>query len=406
LVKVLHFADLHLGVENYGHPEPTTGLHSRLADFLRSLDELVEYALAESVDLVLFAGDAYKSRDPNPTHQRELAKRVHLLASHGIAVFLLAGNHDIPGTLGRANTLDIFSALEVPNVTVGREPAVYRVATRSGNVQIVAIPWLVRSHLLAREEHRNRTLEEVDVIALRAIEGFLNKAVADLDQQLPTILAMHGTVHGAKYGSERSVMLGQEMVLPLGLLTIPAFDYVALGHIHSYQQLQTKPPVIYSGSLDRIDFGEEGERKGFVVANVSKGAADCHFVPIRNTRPMVTVKVRCNSDDPMHEVSTAIAGADIRNAIVRLIIDLTEDNCHLVRDSEIAQLTGDAWKVTAVVKNVARSSRIRWLGGDKVAQMTPREVLVKYLQLRQTDPERQEKLLAYAHRIMGDPSNS
>jgi len=66
MVKVLHFADLHLGVENYGRPDAATGLHTRLLDFMRSFDELVDYALAEPVDLVLFAGDAYKNRDPNP----------------------------------------------------------------------------------------------------------------------------------------------------------------------------------------------------------------------------------------------------------------------------------------------------------------------------------------------------
>ena len=68
-MRVLHFSDLHIGVENYGRTDPETGLSTRLGDFLDSFDQVVEFALNESVDLVLLAGDAYKGRDPTQTHQ-------------------------------------------------------------------------------------------------------------------------------------------------------------------------------------------------------------------------------------------------------------------------------------------------------------------------------------------------
>ena len=75
-MRILHFSDLHIGVENYGRTDPETGLSTRLGDFLASLDQVVDYALAESVDLVLLAGDAYKGRDPSQTQQREFARRL------------------------------------------------------------------------------------------------------------------------------------------------------------------------------------------------------------------------------------------------------------------------------------------------------------------------------------------
>src|SRR5687768_65291 len=73
-IRLLHLADLHLGVENYGRPDPLRGYNSRVADFLRCLDAAVE-ASAE-VDLVLIAGDIYKTCQPTPTVQREFADRV------------------------------------------------------------------------------------------------------------------------------------------------------------------------------------------------------------------------------------------------------------------------------------------------------------------------------------------
>lgn len=93
-MKIVHFADLHLGVENYGHINPENGLSSRLEDFLAALDELVDYAINQKVDLVLFCGDAYKTREPSQTQQREFALRIRRLSEGGVPLFLIIGNHD------------------------------------------------------------------------------------------------------------------------------------------------------------------------------------------------------------------------------------------------------------------------------------------------------------------------
>ena len=116
-MRILHFSDLHIGVENYGRIDPQTGLSTRLIDFLSSLDQVVEFALTENVDLVILAGDAYKGRDPSQTHQREFATRLAKLSHAGIPTFLLVGNHDLPSAVSRANAVEIFSTLEVPHVT-------------------------------------------------------------------------------------------------------------------------------------------------------------------------------------------------------------------------------------------------------------------------------------------------
>jgi exonuclease SbcD len=151
-MKILHFADLHLGVETYGHVNPETGLSSRLEDFLGALDRLVDFALAEKVDLVLFCGDAYKTREPSQTQQREFAKRIKRLSEGGIPLFMVTGNHDLPNALGRATATEIFDTLSVPNVYVVNKPGVHRVVTPSGTIQIAALPWVRRSALLARED--------------------------------------------------------------------------------------------------------------------------------------------------------------------------------------------------------------------------------------------------------------
>src|SRR5207244_12949828 len=119
-LRLAHLADTHIGMENYGRINPETGLNQRLHDFLSSLDQAIDGALHAQVDLVVFAGDIYKTRDPTPTHQREFARRIFRLSSAGIKVVIVAGNHDIPLSVGRATSVDIFKALEVPSVLVAR----------------------------------------------------------------------------------------------------------------------------------------------------------------------------------------------------------------------------------------------------------------------------------------------
>ena len=107
----LHFADLHLGVENYGRLDPATGLHTRIQDFAQSLSTAFDLAIEEEVDLVVFAGDAYKTCDPNPTHQREFARQLRRLQQASIPIVLIVGNHDTPAAFGKATSIDIFGAL-------------------------------------------------------------------------------------------------------------------------------------------------------------------------------------------------------------------------------------------------------------------------------------------------------
>ena len=107
-MKILHFADLHIGVENHGFPDPKTGISTRLLDFLKTYDEMIDYAIDQNVDLVVFAGDAYKVRDPSQTHQKEFTNRIIKLAKNNIATYLVAGNHDLPAIQGKANALEVF----------------------------------------------------------------------------------------------------------------------------------------------------------------------------------------------------------------------------------------------------------------------------------------------------------
>ncbi len=405
MIHLLHFADVHLGMENYGRIDPGTGLSSRLVDFLRALDTIVDYALEHGIELAIFAGDAYKSRDPSPTHQREFARRIRRLSAAGIPTFLLVGNHDLPNAPSRAHTIEIFDTLGVDNVIVAKQPGTFRIETGGGPVQIVALPWVTRSALLARDEYKNKNLAEINAILAEKIELIISGEIAALDPEVPSILVAHGSVFGAQYGSERSVMLGHDVLIPRRLVTDPAWDYVALGHIHRHQVVSEQPPVVYSGSIERIDFGEEREDKGFVVAEVERGHTRWEFVPLA-ARPLVTIEVEATDDDPTGQVLAAIAGRDVAEAVVRVIIHTTADKEPLLRGDDVRRALAGAFHVAAVVHDVERTTRLR-LGSDlAVEAMLPGEILERYLRAKQVPPERVEVLLRYAQEIFGPEATS
>ena len=403
-LKVIHFADVHLGIENYGRLDPQTGLSTRLTDFLRSIDAIVDTALDEAADLVVFCGDAYKTRDPSPTYQREFARRIRRLSHAGVPMVLVAGNHDVPNAVGRAHTMEIYRTLEVEHVHVARSPGVLDIETVHGAVQVGVLPWIVRSNLLSRDDYKNRSLDEVNGLLLERIEMILtgeDGLVSRLRDDVPHILVVHGTVQGATYGSERTVMLGQDVVLPLQLLKHPSWDYVALGHIHRHQAIEPEraPPVVYSGSIERIDFGEEKEDKGFVVAEVERGSCSWAFRKL-DVRPFLTVRVTADGDDPTGQILAALERAPIEDAVVRLIVRTTADRDVLIRENEVRRALDPAFYIAAILHDVVRPERM-WLGAQEdVAGLTPLEALERYLQVRETSRDRLQVLMHHAELLV------
>ena len=235
MIKLLHMADLHIGMENYGRIDQPTGMHSPLLDDLARLDEAIDYGLAEGVDAVLIAGDIYKNRTPNPTHQREFARRIHRLRKADLPTFILIGNHDVSPAAGRAHSIEIFDTLAVEGVTIADRAGVHTIETRAGPFQIIALPWVTRHNLLTKEELRLASLLEVETMLLQRIDNFLRHAADDLDPALPTVLTIHGTIDGATVGAERQIMLGADLMLPKSFVALPKGDYVALGHLHKHQ---------------------------------------------------------------------------------------------------------------------------------------------------------------------------
>ena len=404
MIRILHFADLHLGVETYGRIDPTTGLSSRLSDFLAALDQLVDYALGNDIDLVLFCGDAYRSRDPSQTYQREFARRIRRLSSNNIRVFLLAGNHDLPNAVGRATSVEIFDTLGIENATVANTPQMYHIETRKGTIQIAALPWVRYGRLLSREDSKNLSLDQLNKKLEYILTNWLNTQAESLDHHVPAILAGHLAHSGAVSGSERTMMVGRDYILLQGNVANQAFDYVALGHIHLRQAIENPVPVVYPGSLQTIDFGDEGQEKGFYVVELDEAARlgkrlnSYQFHPVASRR-FLTIRVDANTDNPTETVLQAVAKNDVKESIVRLQIEVLAEKESLLQENEIRKALKETYFVAAVNREVEREHRSR-LGSYPAEGLTPLQALKLYLEAKKTTKERAQVLLEYGERLI------
>ena len=406
-IRVLHFADVHIGIENYGKTDPNSGVSSRVVDFLHRMDDMIEYARDGEVDLVIFAGDAFKTRSPNPTYQREFAHRIRDLSQMAPTV-LLVGNHDLPINAVKAAAIEIYATLDVPDVWVAQDYEVKRLATKRGDVVVAAAPYPIRARIMETVRTAAMTIAEQDAELQRVLHQLLDNLGEQADAlapaDTPRLLTGHFTVAGAVWGSERSVMLGRDVQVDLGSLADPRWDYVALGHIHKHQNLTRSrddaPAVVYSGSLERIDFGEEGDTKGFCWVELGRGQTEWRFVKV-DARPMLTLRVDCReADSPTQKVLDVMKRYRLRDAIIRLVIQLTPETETLLKDGAVFEQLKRAgvFHIAGIRKEVERRDRSRLDVSPE--GLTPLELLARYFTSRGIEAARREELLERAKDII------
>jgi exonuclease SbcD len=409
MIRILHFADLHLGVENYGKVDPASGLSTRIRDFLARLDEVVEFACTNQVDVVCFAGDAFRNRFPEPTYQRDFARRIARLARAGIPVVLVAGNHDQPAVAAKATTLDIFMALTVENVYVAaREETLFRIPIgEKGILQVAAFPYPNRGWLGLPEEMRRRSLQEQDEYLRAAAARKLSGLAARVDPSLPAVLVAHVLTLGAELGTEQTMTLGNEVHVMPSSLARPEYDAVLLGHVHRHQVVRSEaPPILYAGSLERVDFGDEGLEKGFYVVEIEdrKGdrrAVSYRFIPVQ-ARPFLSLRVEALKGDAMQKALQAIAEAReagrLEQAVVRLQLQVSEQEAARIDLQALRRALDGAFCVAGIGLEVERKDRVPVPG--PLEGLEPLNALEQYWISKGVPLERREALIRYARELM------
>ncbi|QQR53868.1 exonuclease SbcCD subunit D [bacterium] len=322
MIRFVHTADIHFGMENYGKIDPATGIHSRLLDFAHALHFCIDHAIEQKVDFFLFCGDAYKTHNPSQTQQKLLFDCLLRLYANNIPVVIIVGNHDHPLSFGKAHALNLFSQLPLDGFHVIEKPTSLLLNTKHGPIQIVGIPWPTRNTVALHHKHNLKMATDITQYISEAVSIIIQKMASELNQAIPAVLAAHLTVSSGIFsGSEKKAIYGTDPIFMPSQLALKPFDYVALGHLHRHQNLNENGavPIIYPGSIERIDFGERKEEKGFCIVSIDRNKhSSFEFVKVP-TRPFIYIETKL---DPLscqtEQIINNIRQHAIENAVIRI----------------------------------------------------------------------------------------
>ena len=404
MIKILHLSDIHMGSGFiHGRINPQTGLNTRLEDFVGTLSLCIDRAIEEEVDLVLFGGDAFPDSTPPPYVQQAFASQFRRLVDAQIPTVLLVGNHDQHSQGQGGASLCIYRTLGVPGVVVGDTLKTHNIQTRSGPIQVITLPWLTRSALMTRKETQGLSLGEINQLLIERLQVVLEAEIRRLDPDVPIVLLAHLMADNANLGAERFLAVGKGFTLPLSLLTRPCFDYVALGHVHRHQNLNksNKPPVIYPGSIERVDFSEEKEDKGYVMVEVKSGSAEWEFYPLP-VRSFCTIEVDLSkTQEPLAAIAKAVAKNNIEDAVVRLVYKLRSEQLDLIDNASLHEILSPAHTYTIHPELVSQLARPRVPELSASSSIDPMEALKTYLNNREDLQDIAENMLQAAHNLLG-----
>lgn len=399
-----HVADTHFGAGEAHGPRLADGSSARAKDFADTWLKLCHDVVAAGAQLLLHAGDVFHHGKPSPSQLLTFRAGLQMLAKAGIPVLVLLGNHD-GGLAGEAAGPAVFSYPVYPggeeplertdlgHLMVGgsrpvatmdpsdagilfvSEPTLVDLRRVGLNLQVACLPYFRRSWLAAAfpELTRMQANEAASELAMAVLQGL----VAGADPAVPVIAALHHNIEGAVFGSNGETVSTSDPVLPLrGLQTLPV-AYIACGHIHKYQDLGAvgAPPIVYAGSPETIDFGEEKHPCGWVLVDVctDPGKASYEFRPVP-IRRFVTLDYDFDGEfeqvvigDPEAVVRRSLQDHNVRDAVVRVRYRAREDQLAQIPDGKLADILrqAGAWHISSIQATVIRPDRVATQGLDE-----------------------------------------
>lgn len=340
-MKIACTADIHVGA--YGKKlDAETGLNARLLDHINTLDWIVNDTKQRDCDALLIAGDLFKSARPTPTEL--VLTRGVLDTSNEAFVVAIPGNHDLPRAAGEFNAIDPVAS---SNIHLINKPH----TISFDGVQIATLPYPNRATFAAvAEDYAAMTPDEVDAAMSEHLKRVLQGLAAEIDPAWPSVLLAHGSIDAAELGAERGIMAGRDVTIPLDAIP-DVFTFGVFGHIHKPQSFEAhgRPNVFYTGSPERIDFGEEREDKSYVVIDTDAGTWERVRIPCRDYRT-IDVRHTENGFEPEGAVDAADTVCRIR---------ICRDESYRPDYEDLETLADGCWDFRGFVEDVDRAAAVR-----------------------------------------------
>lgn len=307
-MKFFHLSDLHLGRRMYEF--------SLMEDQTYILDEILRLTDKESPDAVLLAGDIYDRAVPSAEAVELFDRFLCALAERRVPVLAISGNHDSPERIAFGALLMAPSGVFLSPVYGGTvEPVT--LSDAFGEVRFYLLPFVKPSNV--RRFYADAGIENYTDAVRCAVEHM------EVDTSVRNVLITHQFVTGAVRSESEDITVGGTDNVDAAVFD--AFDYTALGHLHSAQKIG-RETLRYSGTPLQYSFSERGQKSVTVVELREKGDVTVSALPLAPLRALREIRgsyseltlrenyAGTNTGDYIHAVLTD--ENDVPNALARL----------------------------------------------------------------------------------------
>lgn len=278
-MRFIHFSDLHLGIYKYGKFNYNTGLNTRLEEDLSQLDYVIDFAIKNKVDFVFIAGDIFDKKKPDAIVRREFIKRMKRLQDAKIYAIVLMGNHDN------------VKAFDNEHCLAGEK-------------------LLTNKYLYIVDKTIDLDFPEHNLTVVCMPSDQVKIDLDEYPKNCKNVIVLgHYTIRGAK--KDNHTFASGEYI-SYNYFNNNFIKYVAMGHIHQMQIIAEK--IVYSGSLNRINFNDENVFKGFIIGKLENDKISFKHKQIK-AREFLTIQNKWHKS-----LKKELSNIEVKNKIVKVIL--------------------------------------------------------------------------------------
>jgi DNA repair protein SbcD/Mre11 len=288
-MRVLHTSDWHLGQHFIGR--------SRAAEHQAFFRWLVTQVNEQQIDAIIVAGDIFDTATP-PSYARELYNQFIVELQHSrCQLVILGGNHDAAAVLNESKSLLRYLNTRViasSSANLAEQFMVLNNAQQQPAALLCAVPFLRARDLLQSQAgqsaaDKQRSLQHAIAQHYQQLFSLAQQYNAEHGSELPVIMTGHLTTVGvSRSESVRDIYIGTLDAFPAD--AFPPADYIALGHIHQAQQLNTATDIRYSGSPLALSFDEASQQKQAWLIEFRAGTKTVSSLAIPCFQPLISIK--------------------------------------------------------------------------------------------------------------------
>lgn len=321
--EIVVCADIHEGI-NFGiNVDLETGISARALDIHENFKRIANFAIAKKAKLFVIAGDLFDRTNVVPIYREMVRKDVlEPLRANKIKVFIIAGNHDQPRISKRGTSISDFEDYDKSFITVYRTPSVERIYVENKKILCLILPYIHPSaviELMKDKLGKEIPKEQVLEVGRRIIKEWLENCVKE--QADYKILFAHYYIEGAKLREVASpeVLPGEFSITKQEIS--PELDLAVLGHVHLHQKVgkSGKCEIIYTGGVERIDWGECDDEKGFVRISPLENKWCFEKLPTRKMEK-IELALEANEKDPTDKIISALE--NVKDKMIKLTVSL------------------------------------------------------------------------------------